>query len=139
MHPYGKLNLYEQKNQFNEYVQKLRWVIYQYKNWTVGEKDVIMNRYLNLLKVGNIIFKLTPKDQVQLGVTLNEQIRKCLDKCQQQGQQHLSSKEATIATPSTTTQQNMLHQLQLIAERLELQYFVEYPTLSELPQHLFTE
>ncbi len=55
LHPYHTLNLYETQQQFNANIEKLRSLIKLHQHWTTHHKDVMLNRYLKLLKVQNII------------------------------------------------------------------------------------
>lgn len=49
VHPYGKLNIDEQKILFNKHVQSIKSILQQYKRWIATEKD--LNKYLSSLKV----------------------------------------------------------------------------------------
>jgi hypothetical protein len=66
VHPYGSSNIYEQKNLFNTNIMKLRWILQQYRNWlTTGERDVIVTRYLSLLRVRKIYLFLCDTNHFQ--------------------------------------------------------------------------
>lgn len=111
LHPYGTLNVDEQKINFSKHIQNLRSIIQQYKRWIATEKD--MNKYLTSLK-----------EQAKYNVQV-QQLKKCIADC------HATGKKYWEDSNTGSKGRILLSRLQEMAEEFSREFGL-YSDLDEL-------
>eukprot|EP00026_Physarum_polycephalum_P006084 Phypoly_transcript_06125.p1 GENE.Phypoly_transcript_06125~~Phypoly_transcript_06125.p1 ORF type:complete len:607 (-),score=92.63 Phypoly_transcript_06125:21-1841(-) len=110
LHPYGTLNIDEQKITFSKQIQNIRAILQQYKNIS-GDKDV--NKYLSSLR-----------DLAKYNIQV-QQLKKCITDC------HTTGKKYWESSNTGSKGRILLSRLQEMAEQFAREYSL-YSDLEEL-------